>query len=219
MQYDKKILNFLQKINELPEAWRKALEQHFLIRNLTNPHTKSNYLESVISFYRITNVENPKQIKKKDVEKWIKELRKREYKEWTITDYIKCFRALLKTVFQTKDYPPCISWLKPPSTSQLRKTGNMRDKILSKEEILEPKVCPRCGFKNLPEAFYCTKCALILDDKIAVQVTEIQQLGDQILEELLDDPEVEKAIKNALKRKLTQQRKQQDPSYYSSLRT
>ena len=49
----------------------------------------------------------------------------------------------------------------------------------SKEpEALEPKICPRCGYANAPDALYCARCALALDDQVAVKVKDLGSMEE-----------------------------------------
>jgi len=126
---------FEEKIKELPLKWRKALQKVLLLRNISNPNTKAQYLQTVLSFYRITKVKEPEKVTREDVEKWVAKIRE-EMAEWSFASYAGKFKTFMKTYFETKDYPPSVAWIKPPSKSVLIKKNNkMRDKILTEEEI------------------------------------------------------------------------------------
>jgi ribosomal protein L40E len=53
-----------------------------------------------------------------------------------------------------------------------------------------PKFCPRCRTKNSPLAQFCSKCGLALDLKAVMKLEETRAVADQIMEELIQDPEV-----------------------------
>jgi len=89
----------------------------------------------------------------------------------------------------------------------LKAEGIKNEEEIKEDKHMEPLKCPRCQTINPFDAKFCYACGYILSEKIAIEINEVRELGDKIIEELLEDPEVEKAIKNALKRKLTQQKK------------
>ena len=68
------------------------------------------------------------------------------------------------------------------------------------EEKLKIIKCPRCGEKNAPIAKFCLKCAAPLDVKTAVEVDRARMEADEMMNRLLEDPEV----KNLLEQKIRQ---------------
>ena len=58
--------------------------------------------------------------------------------------------------------------------------------------------------QNEADATYCSKCSLVLDEKVlyAKQTEEVQT--DALMDELMQHPEVQQAIKNAVKELWTQ---------------
>ena len=130
--YEEKFVE--KKMEELPPLWREALQKHFIAKNIINAGTKAKFVNVALSFYEATRIEDPKKVTREDVEKWVEKI-SREVSEWTLATYQINFRSLMKTVYGTKDYPPCVEWLKPVSTKRLLKKNNMRDKILTEEEV------------------------------------------------------------------------------------
>jgi site-specific recombinase XerD len=60
-----------------------------------------------------------------------------------------------------------------------------------KEEKVElTRICPRCGEVAAASAKFCPRCSLALDVEAIIQVEEARKVGDQIMEELIQDPEV-----------------------------
>ncbi|MFC1714632.1 tyrosine-type recombinase/integrase, partial [Candidatus Poribacteria bacterium] len=60
--------------------------------------------------------------------------------------------------------------------------------------LLEPKQCHRCSKINGVEARFCYHCGLILDVKTAVELDAKRSKGDNILDKLMEDPDIRKAI-------------------------
>ena len=65
-------------------------------------------------------------------------------------------------------------------------------------ENMKPVVCPRCGTPNPHQAKACFKCALILDDRLALEVMREKQQAEDILLRVLKHPEVRESIIKAL---------------------
>lgn len=59
---------------------------------------------------------------------------------------------------------------------------------------LEPKVCPRCQYKNPADSKYCARCSLVLDLKTALELDQERQKIDDVMTLALDDPEVQKLL-------------------------
>ena len=143
--YAKNYVDYLKK--RIPPKWCEVIEKHLLERNITNWNTIKRKYQVVYSFFKATGVKDPKRVTKKDVENWLKLLREgkiivrkgkkeKEVSEWTIVNYVRDFKAIMKTVKGTKDYPKCVDWIKLPSTSRLIKSNNLKDKILTEDEII-----------------------------------------------------------------------------------
>jgi integrase/recombinase XerD len=68
--------------------------------------------------------------------------------------------------------------------------------VAEKEKILEfrPKVCPRCKVGNSPDAKFCLRCGMCLDESTAVQVDELRVKADMLMNELVKNPEVLNAL-------------------------
>jgi integrase/recombinase XerD len=76
-----------------------------------------------------------------------------------------------------------------------------------KESLFKPKQCPRCSTINSNDARFCQKCGSILDVQTAVDLDEERRKSDEMMAELMSDPEVQKiltktAIKMGFKEKL-----------------
>ncbi len=68
------------------------------------------------------------------------------------------------------------------------------------EEKLKIIKCPRCGEKNAPIAKFCLKCATPLNIKTAIDIDRARSEADEMMNKLLEDPEV----KNLLEQKIKQ---------------
>jgi ribosomal protein S27AE len=68
------------------------------------------------------------------------------------------------------------------------------------EKVELTRICPRCGEVAAASAKFCLRCSLALDVEAIIQVEEARKVGDQIMEELIQDPEV----LNLLTRKLAE---------------
>ncbi len=58
-----------------------------------------------------------------------------------------------------------------------------------KEEQMKIKACQRCQEKNSPGAKFCLRCGTPLDAKIIAQVEEERKIGDNILNQLMENAE------------------------------
>lgn len=71
--------------------------------------------------------------------------------------------------------------------------------IQNKEHEHKPKQCPRCQYINPMEAKFCNKCGLVLDLKTAEEVQKEQSRPDELMNELLKDPEVKALLLKKMK--------------------
>jgi len=53
----------------------------------------------------------------------------------------------------------------------LANAGIIRDDVLFVEKNLEPVLCPRCRTRNSHDSQYCTVCSMVLNEKVAVQIS------------------------------------------------
>jgi ribosomal protein L40E len=65
---------------------------------------------------------------------------------------------------------------------------------------LAPITCRRCQQNNDPSARFCAKCGLPLRIEAALEVDQARKQSDELMDKLLDDPEV----RELLLRKLTE---------------
>ena len=63
-----------------------------------------------------------------------------------------------------------------------------------KESLLKPKQCPRCSSINSRDARFCEKCGSVLDVNTAVELDEERSKGDDLMAQLVKDPEVQKIL-------------------------
>jgi ribosomal protein L40E len=63
-----------------------------------------------------------------------------------------------------------------------------------KESLLKPKQCPRCSTINSKDARFCHKCGSILDVNTAVELDEERKKSDDMMVELVKDPEIQKIL-------------------------
>ena len=66
---------------------------------------------------------------------------------------------------------------------------------MSEEDIK----CPRCGEKNAPIAKFCLKCAAPLDVKTAVEIDRVRMEADEMMNKLLEDPEVKGLLEQKIR--------------------
>jgi predicted amidophosphoribosyltransferase len=52
------------------------------------------------------------------------------------------------------------------------------------------RVCPRCKEKNSPINKFCYKCGSVIDIRTAAEMQEKRAKADELLNILIDDPEV-----------------------------
>jgi len=73
-----------------------------------------------------------------------------------------------------------------------------------KPEFIKTRLCPRCGETNEADATYCQKCSLILDETILHSKRQQENRADDLMDTLIQDPMVQKAIKEVVRRLWTQ---------------
>ncbi len=59
-----------------------------------------------------------------------------------------------------------------------------------KEGLFKALICPRCKFRNSPDAKFCSKCGLCLDTKTAVDIDALRLKADKLMTELIKNPKV-----------------------------
>ena len=76
----------------------------------------------------------------------------------------------------------------------------MRKEEPKKIPTLTPITCPRCDTKNLTTVKFCSKCGLPLQIEAALEIELQRTQADDIMNKLLDDPEVRELILMKLKK-------------------
>jgi len=61
-------------------------------------------------------------------------------------------------------------------------------------EKFKAKICPRCKGSNSFDAKFCHLCGMCLDEKVSVEVEELRGKIDQLMTELVKNPEVLEAL-------------------------
>ncbi len=79
----------------------------------------------------------------------------------------------------------------------LRHHGLIQEEQLEKK-TLERRVCPRCKTENHPEGHFCTVCAAPLDVKTTWELERHRQTADEVMSQLIQDPEVKAIITRKL---------------------
>lgn len=64
----------------------------------------------------------------------------------------------------------------------------------AKESMLKPKQCPRCSIINSKDSHFCQKCGSILDVDTAIELDEERSKGDDLMSQIIKDPEVQKIL-------------------------
>jgi hypothetical protein len=59
-----------------------------------------------------------------------------------------------------------------------------------KEEEFKPLNCPRCKFRNSPDAKFCSICGMCLDVNAAIKIDELRIKADALMNELMKNPQV-----------------------------
>ena len=66
-------------------------------------------------------------------------------------------------------------------------------------EYIKTKVCPRCGSENEADATYCSRCSLVSEETLLYAKQQQEMKTDALMDQLLQHPTVQQAIKNAIK--------------------
>ena len=70
-----------------------------------------------------------------------------------------------------------------------------------KEGVLKPVVCPRCSYSNPSTAKFCSRCGLPLDTKTAIEADKKLEMANELMNELVKNPEIQKALVNEIIKK------------------
>lgn len=70
-----------------------------------------------------------------------------------------------------------------------------------RESPLKPLVCARCKITNSPTFKYCSNCGAALSLKVAVDLEDKRKSSDSIMNELIEDPEVQKILIQKIRQK------------------
>ncbi len=62
------------------------------------------------------------------------------------------------------------------------------------EVEFKPLICPRCKARNSPDSKFCSNCGMRLDAKTAMEVDELRNRVDRLMNELVKNPDVLKAL-------------------------
>jgi len=73
------------------------------------------------------------------------------------------------------------------------------DEVNSEEHKLRIKTCLRCQESNSPTSSFCARCGCPLDMKTAMQLHEEESKTDNVMDNLLEDPEVKELLLSKLK--------------------
>jgi integrase/ribosomal protein L40E len=73
------------------------------------------------------------------------------------------------------------------------------DEVNSEEHTLRIKTCLRCQESNSPTSSFCSRCGSPLDMKTAMQLHEEESKTDNVMDNLLEDPEVKELLLSKLK--------------------
>lgn len=76
----------------------------------------------------------------------------------------------------------------------LELNGIKTEKGETKESSLKPKICSRCSTINNYDSKYCSTCAAPLDVKTAMEIEEKKKIPDEVMDKLIQDPEVQKML-------------------------
>jgi ribosomal protein L40E len=63
-----------------------------------------------------------------------------------------------------------------------------------KKSLLKPKQCPRCETINAKDARFCHKCGSVLDVNTALELDDQWSKGDDLMSQLVKDPEILKLL-------------------------
>ena len=73
------------------------------------------------------------------------------------------------------------------------------DEVNNEEHKLRIKKCLRCQESNSPTSSFCSRCGSPLDMKTATQLHEEESKIDNVMDNLLEDPEVKGLLLSKLK--------------------
>jgi integrase/recombinase XerD len=73
------------------------------------------------------------------------------------------------------------------------------DEVNSEEHTLRIKTCLRCQEVNSPTSGFCSRCGCPLDVRTAMLLREEESKTDNVMNGLLDDPEVKGFLLSKLK--------------------
>jgi len=73
------------------------------------------------------------------------------------------------------------------------------DEVNKEEHKLRIRTCLRCQERNSPTSSFCSRCGSPLDMKTAMQLHEEESKIDNVMDDLLEDPEVKKLLLSKLK--------------------
>jgi ribosomal protein L40E len=76
----------------------------------------------------------------------------------------------------------------------LLKLNGMETQEKKEDEKFKAKICPRCRKSNSFDAKFCSFCGMCLDVKASVEVEELRSKVDQLMTELVKNPEVLEAL-------------------------
>ena len=69
-----------------------------------------------------------------------------------------------------------------------------------REQEFKPKVCPRCKSRNSPDAKFCSRCGMCLDEKTAAQLDELKLKAEKLVTELVKNPKVLNTLVEGIKK-------------------
>jgi integrase/ribosomal protein L40E len=75
-----------------------------------------------------------------------------------------------------------------------------------KRGYIETRICPRCNAVNEADAIYCNKCSLVLDEELLMSKRHKEMQTDELMDQLIQHPIVQQAIKEAVKQLWTQRK-------------
>lgn len=73
------------------------------------------------------------------------------------------------------------------------------EKLEAEEKPLEPIKCPRCETINPADGKYCYKCSMVLTLEAAVELEKKRERTDNLMDQLLEDPETQDFLRRKLK--------------------
>ena len=82
----------------------------------------------------------------------------------------------------------------------LLKLNGIDVKEKREDEKFKAKICPRCRKSNSFDAKFCSFCGMCLDVKASVEVEELRSKVDQLMTELVKNPEVLEALLKGIER-------------------